>query len=52
MRWALPSAACFGLIPLAPSGLLMVLPALGLLTVPGVRNLTRPAYVYDGHMVV
>lgn len=52
--------ACAG--PLAPvmmlrpalalSGLLMMLPALGLLAVPSVRNLTRPSYVYDGHMVV
>jgi hypothetical protein len=34
------------------SGLLIMLPALGLLVVPSVRNLARPSYVYDGHMVV
>jgi len=30
----------------------MMLPALGLLVVPSVRNLTGTSHVYDGHMVV
>jgi len=37
---------------LALSGLLIMLPALALLVVPSVRNLTRPSDVKDGHMVV
>jgi MFS family permease len=48
-----PLAQAMNLRPaLALSGLLMMLPALGLLVVPSVRNLKRPSYVYDGHMVV
>jgi hypothetical protein len=48
-----PLAQAMTLRPaLALSGLLMMLPALGLLVVPSVRNLNRPSDVYDGHMVV
>jgi MerR family regulatory protein len=50
---AAPLAGALRLRPaLALSGLVMMLPALGLLVVPSVRNLTGTSHVYDGHMVV